>query len=68
MKKRAKTRIGDTSARMPAPKPLMECRVCWRVYDPAEGDPVWRIEPGVAFEDLPADSRVPNTTRHRINS
>ena len=46
MKKRAKTRIGDTSARMAEPKPLMECGGCWRVYDPAAGDPVWRIEPG----------------------
>ena len=37
MKKRAKTRIGDTSARIAEPKPLMECGGCWRVYDPAEG-------------------------------
>ena len=59
MKKRAETRIGDTSARIAEPKPLMECGVCWWVYDPAEGDPVWQIEPGVAFEDLPADWRCP---------
>ena len=59
MKKRAKTRIGDTSARIAEPKPLMECGGCWRVYDPAEGDPVWRIEPGVAFADIRADWRCP---------
>jgi hypothetical protein len=46
MKKRAETRIGDMSACMAEQKPLMECGVCWRVYDPAEGDPAWRIEPG----------------------
>lgn len=30
-----------------------ECRICWHVYDPAEGDPVWQIPPGTAFADLP---------------
>ncbi|MBY6241971.1 rubredoxin [Methylosinus sp. Sm6] len=37
----------------------MECGVCWHVYDPAEGDPVWQIPPGVAFTDLPEDWRCP---------
>lgn len=37
----------------------MECGVCWHVYDPAEGDPVWQIAPGVAFADLPEDWRCP---------
>jgi rubredoxin len=37
----------------------MECGVCWHVYDPAEGDPVWQIPPGVAFADLPDDWRCP---------
>jgi rubredoxin len=30
-----------------------ECRICWHVYDPAEGDGVWQIEPGTPFEALP---------------
>jgi rubredoxin len=30
-----------------------ECRICWYVYDPAEGDPVWQIEPATAFSALP---------------
>ncbi len=59
MKERAKTRIGDTSARIAEPKPLMECGGRWRVHDPAEGDPVWRIEPRVAFADIRADWRCP---------
>lgn len=42
-----------------APPKRMECGVCWHVYDPAEGDTVWQIEPGVAFADLPADWRCP---------
>jgi len=34
--------------------PRLECKVCWYVYDPAVGDPVWQIAPGTAFADLPA--------------
>lgn len=37
----------------------MECGICWHVYDPAEGDPVWQIAPGTAFADLPEDWRCP---------
>lgn len=31
----------------------MECKVCWWVYDPALGDDVWQIPPGVPFSQLP---------------
>lgn len=30
-----------------------ECTVCGYIYDPEEGDPDGRIEPGTPFEDLP---------------
>jgi rubredoxin len=30
-----------------------ECTICGWVYDPAVGDEVGGIAPGVAFEDLP---------------
>jgi flavin reductase (DIM6/NTAB) family NADH-FMN oxidoreductase RutF/rubredoxin len=30
------------------------CEVCGWVYDPAKGDPEHGVEPGTAFEDLPA--------------
>lgn len=33
----------------------MECGVCWTVYDPAEGDPRGRAEPGTPFAALPDD-------------
>ena len=39
-----------------------ECGVCWHVYDPAEGDPVWQVAPGTAFEELPAHWSCPNCT------
>ena len=37
----------------------LECKICWWVYDPALGDPVWQVEPGTAFSDLPAHWRCP---------
>ena len=38
-----------------------ECKICWRVYDPAEGDPlVWQIPPGTPFADLPQHWTCPN--------
>ncbi len=32
-----------------------ECGVCWQVYDPEAGDPVWQIPPGTRFEALPEE-------------
>ncbi|MFQ6128402.1 MAG: rubredoxin [Thermoplasmata archaeon] len=37
-----------------------ECTVCGYVYDPEVGDPDGGIEPGTAFEDLPADWVCPS--------
>ncbi len=37
----------------------MECGICWHVYDPSEGDPVWQIAPGTPFAELPGDWRCP---------
>jgi rubredoxin len=37
-----------------------ECKICWQVYDPALGDPVWQIRPGTAFADLPPHWTCPN--------
>jgi rubredoxin len=31
------------------------CTVCGYIYDPAAGDPDGGVEPGTAFEDIPAD-------------
>ena len=43
-----------------SPTQRMECGVCWHVYDPAEGDPVWQGEPGTPFAKLPEDWRCPH--------
>jgi rubredoxin len=47
------------------PAAKLECGVCWYVYDPARGDPVWRIEPGTPFSDLPAHWSCPNCAAER---
>lgn len=38
----------------------LECKICWHVYDPADGDPYWQIPPGTPFARLPADWSCPN--------
>ena len=45
------TRIADTTR--------MECKICWYLYDPAEGDAVEQIEPGTPFSALPDYWRCP---------
>ena len=37
----------------------LECRICWHVYDPAEGDPLYQVEPGTPFRALPGYWRCP---------
>ena len=43
-----------------------ECRICWTVYDPAEGDAVRQIEPGTPFAELPEDWCCPNCEAPRV--
>lgn len=43
----------------------MECGVCWYVYDPAQGDDYWQIEPGVDFHDLPDHWRCPECDQEK---
>jgi rubredoxin len=42
---------GDASKIGPATR--LECKICWHVYDPAEGDDYWQIPPGTPFAALP---------------
>ena len=43
-----------------APDSVLECGVCWWVYDPALGDASWQVPPGTAFAELPDHWRCPN--------
>jgi len=47
------------------PEARLECKVCWHVYDPAEGDPILQVAPGTPFADLPAYLRCPNCDGER---
>jgi [NiFe] hydrogenase assembly HybE family chaperone len=38
---------------------IMECKICWTPYDPAEGDDTRQVMPGTAFLDLPGDWSCP---------
>jgi len=38
----------------------LECKVCWYVYDPAQGDPVWQIPAGTPFSELPEHWTCPD--------
>ena len=49
--------LGDVSKLAAATQ--LECKICWWVYDPAEGDPVWQVAPGTPFAELPAHWRCP---------
>ena len=49
---------GDAFARL-ADDTRLECKICWHVYDPAEGDPVQQIPPGTPFSSLPGHWRCP---------
>ncbi len=42
-----------------SPAAIMECKICWTIYDPAEGDETRQISPGTAFLDLPDDWTCP---------
>jgi len=48
----------ETASRIDAATRL-ECRICWYIYDPAEGDALEQIPPGTAFADLPDHWRCP---------
>jgi rubredoxin len=38
----------------------LECKICWYVYDPAEGCEAWQIAPGTPFSSLPEGWSCPN--------
>jgi [NiFe] hydrogenase assembly HybE family chaperone len=42
-----------------SPLAVMECKICWTVYDPAQGDETRQIDPGTPFTGLPHDWTCP---------
>ncbi|WP_138471906.1 [NiFe]-hydrogenase assembly chaperone HybE [Poseidonocella sp. HB161398] len=43
-----------------SPLAVMECKICWTPYDPAEGDDTRQIDEGTPFAALPGDWSCPN--------
>ncbi len=43
-----------------SPQAIMECKICWTPYDPAEGDDYRQVEAGTPFFALPDDWSCPN--------
>ncbi|MDZ7894474.1 MAG: rubredoxin [Sphingobium sp.] len=50
---------GGDDARL-ADNARLECKICWHVYDPAEGDGYWQIPAGTPFAALPDHWTCPN--------
>jgi [NiFe] hydrogenase assembly HybE family chaperone len=44
---------------------ILECKICWQAYDPAEGDETRQIPPGTPFSALPEDWRCPQCDGER---
>lgn len=51
--------FGGDAAKIDAATKL-ECKICWHVYDPADGDAYWQVPPGTPFAALPAHWSCPN--------
>jgi len=41
------------------PTTRLECKICWFVYDPRDGDELAQVSPGTSFRDLPSHWRCP---------
>ncbi|MEM8800655.1 MAG: [NiFe]-hydrogenase assembly chaperone HybE [Pseudomonadota bacterium] len=50
----------SSSAGLLSAETILECGVCWWVYDPAKGDADYDLLPGTAFSDLPEDFCCPS--------
>lgn len=45
----------------------LECKICWHVYDPADGDEYWQIPKNTAFSDLPEHWTCPECDGKKID-
>lgn len=45
----------------------LECKICWYVYDPAQGDEYWQIPPGTPFTQLPEHWTCPECDGRKID-
>ncbi|MCF6209602.1 MAG: rubredoxin [Gammaproteobacteria bacterium] len=45
----------------------LECKICWYVYDPDQGDEYWQIPPGTPFARLPGHWVCPECDGKKID-
>lgn len=45
----------------------LECKICWYVYDPKEGDDYWQIPPGTSFSQLPDHWTCPQCDGKKVD-
>ncbi|NIA02630.1 MAG: rubredoxin [Planctomycetia bacterium] len=45
----------------------LECKICWYVYNPENGDDYWQIPPGTAFSELPDHWTCPECDGKKID-
>ncbi len=43
----------------------LECKICWYIYNPKQGDDYWQIAPGTPFSQLPDHWSCPNCDGRR---
>ncbi|MCU4654190.1 [NiFe]-hydrogenase assembly chaperone HybE [Roseibacterium sp. SDUM158016] len=48
-----------------SPQAVLECKICWTVYDPAKGCDFRQIDPGTPFTALPEDWTCPTCGAER---
>lgn len=53
-------RLDAQRAKRIAASGRMQCKVCWYIYDPAEGCPEENILPGTPYRDLPDEFVCPD--------
>lgn len=39
---------------------VLECKICWHIYDPNVGDEYWQVPAGTPFSELPEQWACPN--------
>ena len=45
----------------------LECKICWHVYEPTEGDDYWQIPPGTPFAELPDHWTCPECDGNKMD-
>ena len=45
----------------------LECKICWYIYDPVNGDDYWQIASGTPFAQLPDHWTCPECDGNKLD-